>query len=131
MAHAMMLAAEEAGTDPEEIDQISVSANFSQELEHMEYHQLCRFFEKREAELMITPLKYLIGDFGGSGIIRAAAILLSLRHQEPLPVVDADILIGAPEDPVVWHTLRKGSPQTALMTSSTFGGGSSSMIFVS
>jgi len=130
MARAMTLAAEQADVEPEEIDHISVSANFSGELDRMEFHQLSSFFENRKTELMVTPLKYLIGDFGGAGILRAAAILLSLRHQVPLPAVKADSLLGESQYPLLWHTLQEGSPQTALMTSSTFGGGSTSMIFV-
>ena len=78
MARAMNLAMEEAGMGPGDIDQIHVSANYSGELDHMEYEQLKKFFPKSPEELAVTPLKYLIGNFGGAGIIRAAAILLSL-----------------------------------------------------
>ncbi len=129
MSRAMRLAVEQAGVSPGEIDQINVSANFSRELDTMEYNQLVDFFKKQNKELVVSPMKYLIGEFGGGGIMRAAATLLSLYHQAPLPTVSIDALLGEPQTPVVWHTHPEGRPATALMTSSTFGGGSASMVF--
>jgi len=129
MARAMTLAADQAGVGPGTIDHINVSANFSKELDRMEYDRLCLFLEKWKTERTVTPLKYLMGDFGGAGVIRAAAILLSLRHQVPLPTVEAKTLLRETQDPAVWQISQQGSPQTAIMTSSTFGGGSASMVF--
>jgi len=129
MARAMSLAMKEANTGPDEIDQISVSANFSGELDRMEYNQLKKIFTKHIDNLAVTPLKYLTGDFGGAGVIRAAAILLSLRHQLPLPTVSAEILRGEPQRSLVWDLHPTGNTQTAMMTTTTFGGGSTSFIF--
>ena len=129
MARAMSLAMKGANIDPDEIDQINVSANFSGELDRMEYNQLERTFTKDINDLAVTPLKYLTGDFGGAGVIRAAAILLSLRHQLPLPTVSAEILRGEPECSLAWDLRPRGKTQVALMTTTTFGGGSTSLIF--
>jgi len=129
MARAMSLAMKEANTGPDEIDQISVSANFSGELDRMEYNQLKKIFTKHIDNLAVTPLKYLTGDFGGAGVMRAAAILLSLRHQVPLPTVSAEILRGEPQCSLDWDLHPTGNTQTALMTTTTFGGGSTSFIF--
>ena len=129
MGRAMSLAMRKANINPDEIDQINVSANFSSELDRMEYNQLKRIFTKRMNNLTVTPLKYLIGDFGGAGIIRAAAIFLSLYHQAPLPTVSAEILKGEPECSLAWNVPLTGKIQVALMTSTTFGGGSASFIF--
>ena len=129
MGRAMSLAMKKANINPDEIDQINVSANFSSELDRMEYNQLKRIFTKRMNNLTVTPLKYLIGDFGGAGIIRAAAIFLSLYHQAPLPTVSAEILKGEPECSLAWNVPLTGKIQVALMTSTTFGGGSASFIF--
>ncbi len=129
MARAMARAVNQAGVDIDEIDQVSVSANFSGELDRMEHDQMVKFFEKQANELMVSPMKYLMGDFGGAGIMRAAAILLSLYYQEPLPEIKVDALLGGGHCPVAWHTRSENRPKTVLMTSSTFGGGSSSMIF--
>jgi 3-oxoacyl-(acyl-carrier-protein) synthase len=129
MVRAMSLATEQAGIDPDEIDQVNVSANFSSELDRMEYNQLKKFFGKRMKNLAVTPLKYLIGDFGGAGVIRAAAILLSLRHQLTLPIVRAEILKGEPQHFLEWDIRPAGKTRVALMTTTTFGGGSTTLIF--
>lgn len=131
MGRAMSMAIEKAGIAPDEIDQINVSANFAAELGRMEYQQLKTVFSDRPHELFITPLKYLMGDFGGAGIIRAAAILLSLYHQLPLPALNVETLKVKPQDALKWDIPAISKIQTALMTSSTFGGGSCSLIFTS
>jgi len=129
MARAMFLAMKEANMGPDDIDQIDVSANFSGELDRMEYNQLKRTFIRPLNNLSITPLKYLTGDFGGAGAMRAAAILLSLHNQVPLPTVRAEILKSEPECSLSWDIHPRGKSQVALMTSTTFGGGSASLVF--
>jgi len=129
MARAVFLAIEDAGMDPGEIDQIDISANFTGELDRMEYNQLRQIFIGRNNNLEVTPLKYLMGDFGGAGIIRAAAILLSIYNKLPLPTVNVEALRSEAENFPVWNISPTGKTDTALMTSTTFGGGTSSLIF--
>lgn len=130
MRRAMVMAMEYARLVPHEIDQIDVSANFSSELDLMESAQIKDVFGKgSNDDTRVTPLKYLMGDFGGAGIIRAAAILLSLYHQTPLPCVSINALLGGAEYALEWHLPPKKEIWTTLMTSSTFGGGSASLIF--
>ena len=129
MGRAMSLAMEQALIAPDKIDQIHVSANFSGELDRMEYDQIEKAFRTRRTGLKVTPLKYLMGDFGGAGTTRAAAILLSLHYQLPLPTVDAEMLKARPQHSLDWEICPEGKLQFALMTTSTFGGGSSSLIF--
>ena len=129
MARAMSLAMKKVNISPDDIDQINVSANFSSELDRMEHNQLKRIFGKPTKNLPVTPLKYLIGDFGGAGIIRAAAIFLSLYHQLPLPTVSAEILKGESRRSLEWDLNSTDKIQVALMTSTTFGGGSTSLVF--
>jgi 3-oxoacyl-[acyl-carrier-protein] synthase II len=129
MARAVSMAMKQAGIEPHDIDQIDVSANFSGELERIEYDQLTHIFAGRKSGLHVTPLKYLAGDFGGAGVIRAAAILLSLYDQVPLPTLKASILVGKPHDSLQWDIHKAGQTRVALMTTTTFGGGSVSLIF--
>jgi len=129
MARAVLLAIEDAGMNPNEIDQIDISANFTGELDRMEYDQLRQIFRGPNINLEVTPLKYLMGDFGGAGIIRAAAILLSIHSKLPLPTVSAEVLRSEADNFPVWNISPTGKTDTALMTSSTFGGGTSSLIF--
>ena len=130
VARAMYLAMEKAGIDPGAIDQINISANFTDELDRMEYKQLKKIFTGQTNNLTVTPLKYLTGDFGGAGIIRAAASLMSIHNRLPLPVINADALEGKAQHFPVWKIPAAGKTDAALMTSTTFGGGSCSMIFI-
>ena len=129
MVRAMKLAMKLANIEPGDIDQIHVSANFSSELERMEHDRLKEIFKDRLNDLAVTPLKYLTGDFGGAGALRAASILLSLYHQSPLPTVPIEILKGEGQHPLEWNIHPGCKSRVALMTTSTFGGGSSSLIF--
>ena len=129
MGRAMSLAMEQAGVDPDTIEQIHVSANFSGELDRMEYDRLERAFGVNTASLRVIPLKYLMGDFGGAGTTRAAAILLSLHYQLPLPTVGAEMLKARPQHSIEWEICPGRKLQFALMTTSTFGGGSCSLVF--
>ena len=130
MGRAVSLAIKQAAMRPNEIDQINVSANFSRELDPMEHRQLSKIFSGSTRNLAVTPLKYLIGDFGGAGAIRAAAILLSLHHQVPLPTVKIECLKGEPYHSLVWEIYSTKKTRAVLMTTSTFGGGSTSMVFI-
>jgi len=129
MGRAMSLAMRQAGVDPDTIEQIHVSANFSSELDRMEHYGLERTFGVNTTSLRVIPLKYLMGDFGGAGTTRAAAILLSLHYQLPLPTVDVEMLKARPQNSLEWKICPGIKLQFALMTTSTFGGGSTSLIF--
>jgi 3-oxoacyl-[acyl-carrier-protein] synthase II len=129
MRRAMSATIQEAGLSPDQIDQIDVSANYSTELDAMEYQQIASLFAQKKRPLCITPLKYLMGDFGGAGAIRAAAILLSLKYQISLPMVDLSVLQGNVNGHMKWRSGQKSKIHSTLMTTSTFGGGSASLIF--
>ena len=130
MGRAMTMAMEQAGVAPDGVDEIHVSANFSGELERMECRQIEKAFGKAAMHLGVTPLKYLTGDYGGAGTLRAAAILMGFRHQLTPPTVTAAMLEGDPKHPLKWDYSTAGKSRCALMTTSTFGGGSSSFVFV-
>lgn len=129
MARALCLAMREAGVAPDDIDAIDISANGSGELERIECDQLVHVFHNRSGNLEFTPLKYLMGDFGGAGIIRAAAVLLSISRQSPLPTINADVLKNETHTYPEWNIKQTGTIDKVLMTSSTFGGSSCSLIF--
>jgi len=122
-------AMQQAGIKPVVIDHINVSANYAKELDSMECEQLKRLFQHPQESLRITPLKYLIGSFGAAGATRAAAILLSLHHQISLPEVALSSLYSGQPAPIQWEPSQSKPIGNALMTSSTFGGGSASLIF--
>jgi 3-oxoacyl-[acyl-carrier-protein] synthase II len=122
-------AMEQAGIKPTDIDHINISANYAKELDALEYRQLKKLFTDKQESLQVTPLKYLIGDFGAAGAIRAAAVLLSLHHQLSLPEVKLSMLSSDQPGAINWTASPNKKITKALMTSTTFGGGSASMIF--
>lgn len=129
MARTVYHALREAGVELDEVGQVDISANYSRDLDRMECRQLQQIFEGTAGDLEVTPLKYLAGDFGGAGITRAAAVLLSIYTREPLPTIRAESLIVQSAKVPQWHRNPSAKTDVTLMTSSTFGGGSSSLIF--
>ena len=119
----------EAALAPGTVDHISVSADFSGEAERLERGVVERVFGDRAGVVGVTPLKYLAGDFGGAGALRAAAILLGIRAGTPLPAIDPDALAGGYAYPGSWRAPRPGSMKNGVMISSTFGGGCACLVF--
>ena len=128
MLRCMQRAVRQSGLARAAIEHVSCSANFSGELERVEYATLRQFFEGQRQKLRVTPLKYLMGDFGGAGVTRAAAILLSFRHQTPLPALEVEALRQNGQVPLKWDQPATTKPGNALMLSASFGGGSSCII---
>jgi len=129
VARAASLSLKQAGITPGEVDHIDVSANFSPELDPMEYRFIQSIFQDHTELPAVTPIKYLTGDFGGCGSVRAAGILLSLFHQQSLPTVPAKALNGDYGNQIPWHVAPSEPIRSTLMTSSTFGGGSAGLVF--
>lgn len=129
VSRAMREAIEQAGIESDEIDHVNVSANFSWELSNIEYMALQKTFKNKTGDLAITPLKYLIGDFGGAGVLRAAAILLGFQYGTSLPNMSIEALLARSGDILKWNQSENVAFEKALMTTTTFGGGSASLIW--
>ncbi len=120
---------EKAGIQPVNIQQVSVSANCAKELDILELEQIVSCLKFPDRDLWVSPLKYLIGDFGAAGTTRAAAVLLSLYHQIFLPAIPVSVLKRTEKTPIEWGPCQLEIIDNALMTSTTFGGGTVSIIF--
>jgi 3-oxoacyl-[acyl-carrier-protein] synthase II len=129
IARCIVRAMEKAGIQPGDIDHVSVSANFANELDPMESEQVASCFQSLDKNLWVSPLKYLIGDFGAAGTTRAVAVLLSLYHQISLPALPISTLKMQEKKPLEWRPSIRGTIKNALMTGTTFGGGTASLIF--
>jgi 3-oxoacyl-[acyl-carrier-protein] synthase II len=116
-----------AGKGLPQIDQFSVSANFSGDLEGVEARALKQVRGFGRQSLQVTPLRYLSGSFGGAGILSAAALALSLKRSQSLPTLPLDILEHGLALPS-WQT-GQGQPHTALLTACSFGGGCAALVF--
>ena len=128
MKRCIQQAIGQSGLEATAITHISASANFSGELDRIECEILMQTFKKGPQDLQVSPLKYLMGDFGGAGVTRAAAILLSFRHQLALPTLEAGVLQQSGQVPLEWELNPGYKPTNGLMFSATFGGGSSCII---
>ncbi len=132
VTRSMELAIEQAELEHTDIDQIDISSNLSGVLEKIEHNSLNKLFNDKLDSIHVTPLKYLMGDFGGAGTIRSAAILLSLHTQHFLPFHPSRMLSNSMKPPFTWNTSNKNSEaslRNILMTTTTFGGGSISIVF--
>jgi len=133
-SHAIMLqalerAVSQAAIDRSRIDQISVSANFSGALDRREYRLLTDFLKGCPRTPAIHPLKYLMGDFGGAGAVRAAALLLSMRRQERLPGLDVEILNTQGPFLPQWQQDCGAAARVSVMTSTNVGGATACLVF--
>jgi 3-oxoacyl-(acyl-carrier-protein) synthase len=129
MTRCIQRAIDQSGLAPTAINHISASANFSGELDRAECAILMQTFKKGPQDLWVSPLKYLMGDFGGAGVTRAAAILLGFRHELAVPTLAAGVLQQSGQVPMEWDLNPGDQPTHALMLSATFGGGSSCIIW--
>jgi len=104
-------------------DLISLSANFSRELDPLEFRVLQDLLGDALPQIPLTALKYFAGEYAGSGALRLALLLLSIRDQVIPPTINPQELTpGTP-----WNRRfipsRPGKVERGLMTGFTFGGG--------
>ncbi|MCP4748494.1 MAG: hypothetical protein GY874_20520 [Desulfobacteraceae bacterium] len=121
-------ALEKAELCPDQIRQICVSANFSGDLEQVEARALSRIQGDTSGALMVTPLRYLAGSFGGAGILSAAAVCLGFYHNCALPAVELAQLAQASQ-PIRWSHGGENKAENALLTACTHGGGCAALVF--
>jgi 3-oxoacyl-[acyl-carrier-protein] synthase II len=83
IAKAMSLAAEELGT----VDYISAAANSTPDLDVGEAVAIKKVFGKEAKKISVGSLKSMLGEFDGSGGIRACALALSLYRGTIPPTI--------------------------------------------
>ena len=110
----------ESGRTP---DLISLSANFSEELDPLEFKILRAVFGEAWRGMALSPLKYFAGEYGGMGALRLAILLLAFRDQMIPPTVNPEQL----EQGTPWNrrfqAARPGEINRGLLSGFTFGGG--------
>jgi 3-oxoacyl-(acyl-carrier-protein) synthase len=60
------------------VDYISAAANSTPDLDRAETLAIKKVFQKRAKEISVSSLKSMLGEFDGSGGIRACGVALSL-----------------------------------------------------
>ncbi|MCU0579719.1 MAG: hypothetical protein MUF69_09265 [Desulfobacterota bacterium] len=104
-------------------DLISLSANFSRELDPVEFQVLQDLLGDALPQIPFTPLKYFAGEYAGSGALRLALLLLSIRDQVIPPTINPAELIPGSRWDRRFIPSRPGKVERGLMTGFTFGGG--------
>jgi 3-oxoacyl-[acyl-carrier-protein] synthase II len=126
MARAMKSVLRAAEISPSQVDYICAAANSTPELDRAEALAIRQVFSQTQS-IPVSSLHGYIGDFCGSGTLRAAALLLSMRDGKILPTLglkdpefDLDHVLEQP---------RAKQIQYALLNGFSFGGSNVSLLF--
>ena len=125
IAHAMSLAAEE----PSKVDTISAAANSTRDLDRAETLAIKKVFRERAKEISVSSLKSMLGEFDGSGAIRACGVALSLFHGMIPPTIGTKELDSECDLNVVLREFQKRPVRSALLNGCSNGGSNISLWF--
>jgi 3-oxoacyl-[acyl-carrier-protein] synthase II len=125
IARALSLAAEEPST----VDYISAAANSTLDLDQAETLAIKKVFKERAKEISVSSLKSMLGEFDGSGGIRACGVALSLYHGMIPPTIGTEHLDPACGLNIVLHQFQKRPIRSALLNSASNGGSNISLWF--
>ncbi len=125
IAEAISLAVEDLSM----VDYISAAANSTVDLDRAESRAIQKVFGKTAKEIPVSSLKSMIGEFDGSGGIRACALALSLYEGVIPPTIetreidlhcDLNVILGKPQ---------KREMRSALLNACASGGSNISLWF--
>ena len=125
IAKAMSLAADEIQI----VDYISAAANSTPVLDRAETLAIKKVFGERTREISVSSLKSMIGEFDGSGGIRACGMALSLYHGMVPPTIGTKHLDSECNLNVVLGQSEKREIRSALLNSCSNGGSNISLWF--
>jgi 3-oxoacyl-[acyl-carrier-protein] synthase II len=127
MARAMDKTLRQAGLSPAQVDYLSAAANSTRELDQAEAGAIQKVFGGGTGSPAVSSLKGHIGDFCGSGTLRAAALLLAMQSGKIPPTLG----LKDPEFDLdhVMDTPREGTIQYALLNGFSFGGSNVCLLF--
>jgi 3-oxoacyl-[acyl-carrier-protein] synthase II len=125
IARAMTLAAEE----PQTVDCVSAAANSTPDLDRVETLAIKKVFGERAKEISISSLKSMIGEFDGSGGIRACGVALSIYHGMIPPTIGTEHLDPECDLDYTLHQMKKREIRSALLNGSSNGGSNISLWF--
>jgi 3-oxoacyl-[acyl-carrier-protein] synthase II len=125
IGRAMSMAVEE----PAGVDYISAAANSTPELDRAEASAIRKIFGERTKEIFVSSLKSMIGEFDGSGGIRACGLALSLYHGMIPPTIGTEHLDPQCDLNVVLGQSIKKEIRSALLNGCSNGGSNISVWF--
>ncbi len=125
IAKAMSIATQEPST----VDYISAAANSTPDLDRAEALGIKKVFRERTKEIWVSSLKSMLGEFDGSGGIRACGVALSLYHGVIPPTIGTDHLDPGCALNVVLGQPQKREIRSALLNGCSNGGSNMSLWF--
>jgi 3-oxoacyl-[acyl-carrier-protein] synthase II len=125
IARAMSLAARELQT----VDYVSGAANSTPDLDRAETSAIKKVFGKQAKEISVSSLKSMIGEFDGSGGIRACGVALSLYHGMIPPTIGTKHLGPECDLDVALGQSKRKEIQSALLNGCSNGGSNISLWF--
>jgi 3-oxoacyl-[acyl-carrier-protein] synthase II len=125
IARSMTLAANDLQT----VDYISAAANSTPDLDGGEALAIKKVFGKHAKEISVSSLKSILGEFDGSGGIRACGLALSLYHGMIPPTIGTEHLDSQCDLNVVLGQARKKEMRSALLNGCSNGGSNISLWF--
>jgi 3-oxoacyl-[acyl-carrier-protein] synthase II len=127
IARSMTLAAQELQT----VDYISAAANSTPDLDEGEVRAIKKVFGKKAKEISVTSLKSMLGEFDGSGGVRACGLALSLYHGMIPATAGTERLDSRCDLNVVLGEAQKKEIRSALLNGCSNGGSNISLWFKS
>jgi 3-oxoacyl-[acyl-carrier-protein] synthase II len=118
-----------AARDPQAVDHISAAANSTFDLDRAETLAIKKVFGERANEISVSSLKSMIGEFDGSGGIRACAAALSIYHGMIPPTIGTEYLDPECDLDYTLHRMKQREIRSALLNSSSNGGSNVSLWF--
>jgi 3-oxoacyl-[acyl-carrier-protein] synthase II len=125
IARAMSLAAAELQT----VDYISAAANSTPDLDRAESLAIQKVFGERTKEISVSSLKSMLGEFDGSGGIRACGAILSLYHGMIPPTIGTEHIDPQCDLNLILGQSKKKEIRSALLNGCSNGGSNISLWF--
>jgi 3-oxoacyl-[acyl-carrier-protein] synthase II len=126
---SMVRAMSSSVQDLQTVDYISGAANSTPDLDRAEALAIKKVFGERTTEISVSSLKSLLGEFDGSGGIRACAMALSLYHEMIPPTIGTQHLDPQCDVNVVIGQSKKHEIRSALLNGCSSGGSNISLWF--
>jgi 3-oxoacyl-[acyl-carrier-protein] synthase II len=125
IAQAMSLAAGELS----EVDTISAAANSTRDLDRAETLAIKKVFGEKAKEISVSSLKSMLGEFDGSGAIRACGVALSLFYGRIPPTIGTEHLDPECDLDYTLQQSRKTEIRSAMLNGCSNGGSNISLWF--
>jgi 3-oxoacyl-[acyl-carrier-protein] synthase II len=125
IAKAMFLAAQELQT----VDYISAAANSTPDLDRAEALAINKVFGKQTKEISVSSLKSMVGEFDGSGGVRACGLALSLYQGMIPPTIGTKHLDPQCDLNVILGQSKRKEIRSALLNGCSNGGSNISLWF--